>query len=77
MPQAVARSLKGVTSRNGKNRTLRRIAGSGGVQLRYASIGQCKIIRGGIGLFLAEGYLNRRLFGDMLGRLSALLVPGG
>ena len=46
------------------------------VRLGYASTGQCKIIRG-IGLLLAEGYLNRRLFGDMLRRLSALPVPGG
>ena len=28
-------------------------------------------------LLLAEGYLNRRLFGDMLRRIWALPVPGG
>ncbi len=28
-------------------------------------------------LLLAEGHLNRKLFGDMLRRLSALPVPGG
>ncbi len=28
-------------------------------------------------LLLAEGHLNRRLFGDMLGRIWALPVPGG
>ena len=28
-------------------------------------------------LLLAEGHLNRRLFGDMLRRLAALPVPGG
>ena len=28
-------------------------------------------------LLLAEGHLNRRLFGDMLRRIWALPVPGG
>ena len=28
-------------------------------------------------LLLAEGHLNRKLFGQMLGRLAALPVPGG
>ena len=28
-------------------------------------------------LLLAEGHLNRKLFGDMLGRIWALPVPGG
>ena len=28
-------------------------------------------------LVLADGHLNRRLFGDMLQRIWALLVPGG
>ena len=28
-------------------------------------------------LLLAEGHLNRRLFGEMLGRLAALPEPGG
>ena len=28
-------------------------------------------------LLLAEGHLNRRLFGEMLARLAALPVPGG
>ena len=28
-------------------------------------------------LLLAEGHLNRRLFGDMLHRIWALPVPGG
>ena len=28
-------------------------------------------------LLLAEGYLNRQLFGDMLRRIWALPVPGG
>ena len=28
-------------------------------------------------LLLVEGYLNRRLFGDMLRRIWALPVPGG
>ena len=28
-------------------------------------------------LLLAEGHLNRRLFGEMLGRIWALPVPGG
>ena len=28
-------------------------------------------------LLLAGGYLNRRLFGDMLRRILALPVPGG
>ncbi len=28
-------------------------------------------------LLLAEGHLNRRLFGEMLNRLAALPAPGG
>ena len=28
-------------------------------------------------LLLAEGYLNRKLFGEMLNRLAVLPVPGG
>ena len=28
-------------------------------------------------LLLADGHLNRKLFGDMLGRIWALPVPGG
>ena len=28
-------------------------------------------------LLRAEGHLNRKLFGQMLGRLAALPVPGG
>ena len=28
-------------------------------------------------LLLAEGYLSRKLFGEMLERLTALPVPGG
>ena len=28
-------------------------------------------------LLLAEGHLNRKLFGEMLNRLAALPVPGG
>ena len=28
-------------------------------------------------LLLAEGYLNRKLFADMLARIRALPVPGG
>ena len=28
-------------------------------------------------LLLAEGHLNRKLFGEMLGRIWALPVPGG
>jgi hypothetical protein len=28
-------------------------------------------------LLLAEGHLNRRLFGELLGRLAALPAPGG
>jgi hypothetical protein len=28
-------------------------------------------------VLLAEGHLNRKLFGEMLARLAALPVPGG
>ena len=28
-------------------------------------------------LLLAQGHLNRRLFGEMLARLAALAMPGG
>ena len=31
-------------------------------------------IAGEIGALLAEGYLNRRLFGEMLGRMKLLVV---
>ena len=61
------------------------------VHLQMGSILPCRVAvvesrrKGGGGdrrranywLLLAEGYLNRRLFGDMLRRIWALPVPGG